>query len=81
MAVRHTWNQIPNKYGYRNTRYAYRAVGEALEVIPRSLAHNCGVDAELKIPRLWGVGGKKPGKELDLKDFFEAGKFEEAFCP
>lgn len=23
-------------------RYAYRAVGEALEVIPRSLAHNCG---------------------------------------
>ena len=25
-------------------RYAYKAVGEALEVIPRSLAHNCGGD-------------------------------------
>lgn len=25
-------------------RYAYKAVGEALEVIPRSLAHNCGAE-------------------------------------
>merc|ERR1719422_51806 len=25
-------------------QYAYRAVADALEVIPRSLAHNCGAD-------------------------------------
>merc|ERR1719361_725399 len=51
-------------------QYAYRAVADALEVIPRSLAHNCGADVVRVITDLrarhasadglnWGIDGHK----------------------
>eukprot|EP00438_Fugacium_kawagutii_P006133 Skav234008 [mRNA] locus=scaffold3484:57662:71047:+ [translate_table: standard] len=58
-------------------QYAYRAVGEALEVIPRSLAHNCGADVVRAMTDLrarhaasgnahFGIDGKT-GKVADMK--------------
>lgn len=58
-------------------QYAYRAVGEALEVIPRSLAHNCGADVVRTMTDLrarhatpgnthFGIDGKT-GKVADVK--------------
>lgn len=58
-------------------QYAYRAVGEALEVIPRSLAHNCGADVVRAMTDLrarhaasgnahFGIDGKT-GKVADVK--------------
>eukprot|EP00437_Effrenium_voratum_P020347 CAMPEP_0181452522 /NCGR_PEP_ID=MMETSP1110-20121109/29249_1 /TAXON_ID=174948 /ORGANISM="Symbiodinium sp., Strain CCMP421" /LENGTH=564 /DNA_ID=CAMNT_0023576805 /DNA_START=48 /DNA_END=1742 /DNA_ORIENTATION=- len=58
-------------------QYAYRAVGEALEVIPRSLAHNCGSDVVRAMTDLrarhaapghahFGIDGKT-GKVADVK--------------
>eukprot|EP00931_Biecheleriopsis_adriatica_P065861 TRINITY_DN4031_c0_g2_i1.p1 TRINITY_DN4031_c0_g2~~TRINITY_DN4031_c0_g2_i1.p1 ORF type:complete len:561 (+),score=143.71 TRINITY_DN4031_c0_g2_i1:93-1775(+) len=58
-------------------QYAYRAVGEALEVIPRSLAHNCGADVVRIMTDLrarhatpgnlhFGIDGKT-GKVADVK--------------
>jgi len=51
-------------------QYAYRAVADALEVIPRSLAHNCGADVVRVMTDLrarhattgglnWGIDGNK----------------------
>merc|ERR1719188_1643904 len=70
--------------GSRN--YAYRAVADALEVIPRSLAHNCGADvvrvmtdlrarhAEASTGVCWGIDGNKGTvadvKELGIMDTF-----------
>lgn len=48
-------------------QYAYRAVADALEVIPRSLAHNCGADVVRTITDLrarHGVAGQ--GKNFGL---------------
>ncbi|CAE8649627.1 unnamed protein product [Polarella glacialis] len=66
-------------------QYAYRAVAEALEVIPRSLAHNCGADVVRVMTDLrarhatpgnacWGIDGKKgvvaDTKALSILDTF-----------
>merc|ERR1712194_734677 len=60
-------------------QYAYRAVADAFEVIPRSLAHNCGADVVRVMTDLrarhavagagiaWGVDGNS-GKVADAKD-------------
>merc|ERR1712228_1028994 len=51
-------------------QYAYKAVADALEVIPRSLAHNCGADVVRVMTDLrarhaapngvnWGINGEK----------------------
>ncbi|CAK9044458.1 T-complex protein 1 subunit gamma (TCP-1-gamma) (CCT-gamma) (Chaperonin subunit CCTV gamma) [Durusdinium trenchii] len=59
-------------------QYAYKAVGEALEVIPRSLAHNCGADVVRAMTDLrarhatagnaaFGIDGKT-GKVADVKE-------------
>merc|ERR1712176_1184190 len=58
-------------------QYAYRAVADALEVIPRSLAHNCGADTVRVMTDLrarhaavggvnWGIDGNK-GVVADVK--------------
>merc|ERR1711933_702539 len=58
-------------------QYAYRAVADALEVIPRSLAHNCGADVVRVMTDLrarhaaadgptWGIDGTK-GTVADVK--------------
>jgi T-complex protein 1 subunit gamma len=58
-------------------QYAYRAVADALEVIPRSLAHNCGADVVRVMTDLrarhaaaggvnWGIDGSK-GNVADVK--------------
>merc|ERR1719361_2975752 len=59
-------------------QYAYRAVADALEVIPRSLAHNCGADVVRVMTDLrarhsspgggvnWGIDGHK-GTVTDVK--------------
>jgi len=58
-------------------QYAYRAVADALEVIPRSLAHNCGADVVRTMTDLrarhatpgntqFGIDGKK-GTVADVK--------------
>jgi len=57
-------------------QYAYRAVADALEVIPRSLAHNCGADVVRVMTDLrarhaaadggnWGIDGIT-GKVIDV---------------
>merc|ERR1719152_935243 len=59
-------------------QYAYRAVADALEVIPRSLAHNCGSDVVRVLTDLrsrhagpdglnWGINGET-GKVADTKE-------------
>merc|ERR1711865_668176 len=59
-------------------QYAYRAVADALEVIPRSLAHNCGADVVRVMTDLrsrhaqqgglnWGIDGHK-GTVADVKE-------------
>merc|ERR1719162_1617224 len=59
-------------------QYAYRAVADALEVIPRSLAHNCGADVvrlmtDLRSRHavaggaLFGIDGNK-GTVVDVKE-------------
>jgi T-complex protein 1 subunit gamma len=58
-------------------QYAYKAVADALEVIPRSLAHNCGADVVRVMTDLrarhaagnglnWGIDGNK-GTVADVK--------------
>jgi len=58
-------------------QFAYRAVADALEVIPRSLAHNCGADVVRIMTDLrsrhasaeglnWGIDGVN-GKVVDVK--------------
>merc|ERR1712187_697185 len=59
-------------------QYAYKAVADALEVIPRSLAHNCGADVVRVMTDLrarhseatsgvnWGIDGMK-GAVADVK--------------
>merc|ERR1712048_293823 len=58
-------------------QYAYKAVADALEVIPRSLAHNCGADVVRVMTDLrsrhavaggvnWGIDGNK-GSVADVK--------------
>mmetsp|Transcript_93546 Transcript_93546/g.195022 ORF Transcript_93546/g.195022 Transcript_93546/m.195022 type:complete len:561 (+) Transcript_93546:206-1888(+) len=58
-------------------QFAYKAVAEALEVIPRSLAHNCGADVVRVMTDLrarhaapggtnWGIDGNK-GVVADVK--------------
>jgi len=58
-------------------QYAYRAVADALEVIPRTLAHNCGADVVRVMTDLrarhsaadgvnWGIDGNK-GTVADVK--------------
>merc|ERR1719214_347717 len=66
-------------------QYAYRAVADAMEVIPRSLAHNCGADVVRVLTDLrarhsaagglnWGIDGNKgvvaDVKELGILDTF-----------
>jgi len=66
-------------------QYAYKAVADALEVIPRSLAHNCGADVVRVMTDLrarhatpggknWGVDGNKgcvaDTKALGIMDQF-----------
>merc|ERR1712176_560895 len=66
-------------------QFAYRAVADALEVIPRSLAHNCGADVIRIMTDLrsrhaspsglnWGIDGNKgvvaDVKELRIMDTF-----------
>merc|ERR1719401_2140998 len=66
-------------------QYAYRAVADALEVIPRSLAHNCGADVVRVMTDLrarhaaqgganWGIDGHKgvvaDVRELGIVDTF-----------
>merc|ERR1711972_607222 len=66
-------------------QYAYRAVADALEVIPRSLAHNCGADVVRVMTDLrsrhatssginWGIDGNKgivaDTKSLGITDTF-----------
>merc|ERR1719510_2026009 len=59
-------------------QYAYKAVADALEVIPRSLAHNCGADVVRVMTDLrarhaaadgahWGIDGVT-GKVIDVKE-------------
>jgi T-complex protein 1 subunit gamma len=60
-------------------QYAYKAVADALEVIPRSLAHNCGADVVRVMTDLrarhaaplsglnWGIDGEK-GVVADVKE-------------
>jgi T-complex protein 1 subunit gamma len=70
-------------------QYAYRAVADALEVIPRSLAHNCGADVVRVMTDLrarhssagglnWGIDGNKGTvadvKELGITDTFAVKK-------
>merc|ERR1719263_1856101 len=70
-------------------QYAYRAVADALEVIPRSLAHNCGADVVRLMTDLrsrhatstglnWGVDGNAgvvaDVKELGIMDTFAVKK-------
>jgi len=70
-------------------QYAYRAVADALEVIPRSLAHNCGADVVRVMTDLrsrhaakgglnWGIDGNKGTvadvKELGIMDTFAVKK-------
>jgi len=70
-------------------QYAYRAVADALEVIPRSLAHNCGADVVRVMTDLrsrhaaegglnWGIDGNKgvvaDVKELAIMDTFAVKK-------
>merc|ERR1719148_612148 len=70
-------------------QYAYRAVADALEVIPRSLAHNCGADVVRVMTDLrsrhagegglnWGIDGHKGTvadvKELGIMDTFAVKK-------
>jgi T-complex protein 1 subunit gamma len=70
-------------------QFAYRAVADALEVIPRSLAHNCGADVVRVMTDLrsrhaaqgglnWGVDGNKGTvadvKELGILDTFAVKK-------
>merc|ERR1711865_149387 len=71
-------------------QYAYRAVADALEVIPRSLAHNCGADVVRVMTDLrsrhtkegsglnWGIDGMKgvvaDVKELGIMDTFAVKK-------
>merc|ERR1712151_89268 len=58
-------------------QYAYRAIADALEVIPRSLANNCGADVVRVMTDLrarhatagglnWGIDGNK-GTVADVK--------------
>lgn len=63
------------------SQYAYRAVGEALEVIPRTLVENCGgnvvrlltalrakhSDAEDLDAKYWGIDGMK-GEAVDMRE-------------
>merc|ERR1712039_976882 len=66
-------------------QFAYRAVADALEVIPRSLAHNCGADVVRVMTDLrarhsssggvnWGIDGNKgtvaDTKSLGITDTF-----------
>lgn len=66
-------------------QYAYKAVADALEVIPRSLAHNCGADVVRVMTDLrarhstaggicWGIDGNKgvvaDTKSLGILDTF-----------
>merc|ERR1740123_1445220 len=66
-------------------QYAYKAVADALEVIPRSLAHNCGADVVRVMTDLrsrhaaadgqvWGIDGVKgtvaDAKALGILDTF-----------
>merc|ERR1711897_10587 len=67
-------------------QYAYRAVADALEVIPRSLAHNCGSDVVRVMTDLrarhavakqgvnFGIDGERgvvaDAKELGIMDTF-----------
>merc|ERR1719262_1200402 len=70
-------------------QYAYRAVADALEVIPRSLAHNCGADVVRLMTDLrsrhatstglnWGIDGNAgvvaDVKELGIMDTFAVKK-------
>merc|ERR1711870_11720 len=69
-----------NAKGYEGKmQFAYRAVADALEVIPRSLAHNCGADVVRVMTDLrarhassegagvnWGIDGNK-GTVADVK--------------
>merc|ERR1712217_569008 len=68
-----------NAKGYEGKmQFAYRAVADALEVIPRSLAHNCGADVVRVMTDLrarhgvaggganWGIDGNK-GVVADVK--------------
>jgi T-complex protein 1 subunit gamma len=70
-------------------QYAYRAVADALEVIPRSLAHNCGADVVRLMTDLrsrhatssglnWGIDGNAgvvaDVKELGVMDTFAVKK-------
>jgi len=70
-------------------QYAYRAVADALEVIPRSLAHNCGADVVRVMTDLrsrhaqqgglnWGIDGNlgvvADVKELGIMDTFAVKK-------
>merc|ERR1712060_575906 len=75
-----------NAKGYEGKmQFAYRAVADALEVIPRSLAHNCGADVVRVMTDLrarhgscgvvnWGINGEKGTvanvKELGILDTF-----------
>merc|ERR1719251_711513 len=66
-------------------QYAYKAVADALEVVPRSLAHNCGADVVRVMTDLrarhasqggvnWGIDGHKgfvaDARELGIVDTF-----------
>merc|ERR1711920_497338 len=66
-------------------QFAYKAVADALEVIPRSLAHNCGADVVRVMTDLrsrhassggvnWGIDGNKgtvaDTKSLGITDTF-----------
>merc|ERR1712066_238133 len=66
-------------------QFAYRAVADALEVIPRSLAHNCGADVVRVMTDLrarhassegvnWGIDGNK-GTVADTKAIGITGTF------
>lgn len=70
-------------------QYAYKAVADALEVIPRSLAHNCGADVVRVMTDLrsrhaaqgglnWGIDGHNGTvadvKELGIMDTFAVKK-------
>merc|ERR1712060_779959 len=76
-----------NAKGYEGKmQFAYKAVADALEVIPRSLAHNCGADVVRVMTDLrarhavdkqgvnWGIDGNKglvaDTKSLGILDTF-----------